>query len=502
LNETLVRVENVWKEFSSVPVLKNISIEIRKGEILGIIGENGAGKSTLMKILSGIYAATSGNIWFEGKKADIRDPISAKRIGISIIPQEFNLINDLAVYDNVFLGSEILRSNKLLNKTLMKARTTELLIQLGMTIAPEERIDKLSAAHKQMVEICKAIAFDTKLLIMDEPTTVLTQYEINILFALMRKLRDGGITIVYISHKLKEVKTICDRVIILRDGELIDDKPVADISPLQMAERMVGRELTKIFPAKNVPEENIVMEVKNLSVSGVLHDIGFSVRKGEILGFAGLVGAGRTEIAEALIGIRKKASGEVFVDGARVEVRRPEDAVNSGISYLSEDRQGSGVITGFTVTQNTTLVSLRRYSAAIFGFINGKKERESAAMYRQRFDIKTPSLDTRLENLSGGNQQKVSLSKSLDSLPRILIADEPTRGVDVLAKTEIYQQIHDLAGTGISCLFISSELEEIIGMCHRVLVMKDGAITGVLEGGKINEAEIMFLATGIREAEK
>jgi ribose transport system ATP-binding protein len=306
---------------------------------------------------------------------------------------------------------------------------------------------------------------------------------------------------VYISHKLKEVKTICDRVIILRDGELIDDKPVSGITPLQMAERMVGRELTKIFPAKNLPEEKTVFEVKNLSIPGVLTNIAFSLRKGEILGFAGLVGAGRTEIAEALIGIRRKSSGEISVEGRRVDIRRPEDAVRCGISYLSEDRQGSGIITGFTVTHNTTLVSLRRYSATPLGFINKKKERESTAAYRQKFDIKTPSLDTRLEDLSGGNQQKVSLSKSMDSAPRILIADEPTRGVDILAKTEIYRQIHDLMSTGISCIFISSELEEIIGMCHRVVVMKDGAITGILEGAKITEAEIMFLATGIREAE-
>jgi ribose transport system ATP-binding protein len=502
MSEALVRIENIWKKFSTVPVLKNISIEIRKGEILGIIGENGAGKSTLMKILSGIHTATSGNVWFEGKKIDIRDPIGAKRIGITIIPQEFNLIKDLTVYDNVFLGSELLRGARLLNKKLMKERTTDLLGQLEMKIAPDARIEKLSAAQKQMVEICKAIALETKLLIMDEPTTVLTQHEIGVLFSLMRRLREKGITIVYISHKLKEVKAICDRVIILRDGELIDDKPIIDITPHQMAERMVGRELTKVFPPKNVPEQETVLEVKHLSVPGVLRDIEFSLRKGEILGFAGLVGAGRTEIAEALIGIRKRSAGEVLVGGRRVDIRRPEDAVRCGIGYLSEDRQGSGIITGFTVTQNMTLVSLRRYSAAIFGLISGKKEHQSSAVYRQRFDIRTPTLDTRLEDLSGGNQQKVSLSKSIDSLPRILIADEPTRGVDVLAKTEIYQQIHDLMKTGISCIFISSELEEIIGMCHRVIVMKDGAITGILEADQINEAEIMYLATGIREAEK
>ncbi len=499
MNGTLVRTENIGKTFSSVPVLQNINIEIRRGEILGVIGENGAGKSTLMKILSGIYTPSSGSVLFEGKKVEIRKPIDAKRIGISIIPQEFNLINDLSVYDNIFLGSELLQRSHLLDKSLMKARTTELLKELEVTIPPDARIESLSAAQKQMVEICKALAFDSKLLIMDEPTTMLTQYEIEVLFRLMRRLRDRGMTIVYISHKLKEVKTICDRVLILRDGELIDDRPIAEITPPQMAERMVGRALNQVFPLKNRPQDKVVLEVKKVTLPGVLSDISFQVRQGEILGFAGLVGAGRTEIAETMIGIRRASAGEIAFEGRTIEIHRTEDAVRQGLSYLSEDRQGSGVITGFTVTQNTTLVSLPRYSAVAFGLIAKKKEKEAAGRYQKMFNIKTPSLETRLENLSGGNQQKVSLSKSIDTLPRILIADEPTRGIDVLAKTEIYQLIHSLAEQGIACLFISSELEEIIGMCHRVIVMKDGAITGILEGEQINEAEIMFYATGIRE---
>ena len=502
MSDTLLRTDAIDKEFSSVAVLKKVSIEIHRGEILGIIGENGAGKSTLMKILGGIYTPTAGSVWFDGRRVEIRRPADARRIGISLIPQEFNLVNDLTVYDNIFLGAELVQGSGLLDKALMKKRTTELLTGLRVTLPPEARIETLSAAQKQMVEICKAIAFDAKLLIMDEPTTVLTQHEIDVLFSLMRALRDRGMTIVYISHKLKEVKAICDRVVILRDGEIIDDRPISAITPLEMAERMVGRELTQIFPPKEPPQDAVVLEVKNLSVPGVLRDIGFTLRRGEILGLAGLVGAGRTEVAEALIGIRKRASGEILVEGIPVDIRAPIDAVRHGISYLSEDRQGSGVITGFTVTQNTTLVSLRRYSGAFMGLIDSRRERESTAEYRRRFNIKAPTLDTRLENLSGGNQQKVSLSKSIDTLPRILIADEPTRGVDVLARTEIYHLIHSLVGSGISCIFISSELEEIIGMCHRVIVMKDGAMTGTLEGASLTEAEIMYLATGIREMEK
>ncbi len=501
MNGTLVSIKGIHKSFSAVPVLHNIDLEIHRGEILGIIGENGAGKSTLMKILSGIHTPTSGSIFFEGRKVDIRRPIDAKRIGISLIPQEFNLVKDLSVYDNIFLGSELLQKSRLLHKSLMKARTSELLQALEITLPPEARIETLSAAQKQMVEICKALAFDSKLLIMDEPTSVLTQYEIEVLFSLMRKLRAQGMTIVYISHKLGEVKAVCDRVVVLRDGALIDDKPIGEITTLQMAERMVGRELNQIFPPKNIPDSKVVLEVKNLTVPGVISNINFQLRRGEILGFAGLVGAGRTEIAETLIGIRRASSGEIFFQGKKIEIRGPQEAVRHGLSYLSEDRQGSGIITGFTVTQNITLASLRRYSGHPLGFIAKKREREATAAYQRMFNIKIPSLNTRLENLSGGNQQKVSLSKSIDTLPAILIADEPTRGIDVLAKTEIYLLVHSLVEKGISCLFISSELEEIIGMCHRVVVMKDGMITGILEGESITETEIMFRATGIREVD-
>lgn len=500
MSAAILSTDRVTKEFSSVTVLKNITVEIHAGEILGVIGENGAGKSTLMKILSGVHTPTSGSLRFEGKTIEIRNPADARRIGISLIPQEFNLINDLTVYENIFLGSELRVRGGFLDKARMKARTKELLESLKVDISSEARIENLSAAQKQMVEICKALAFESKLLIMDEPTTVLTQYEIEVLFGLMRRLRDAGMTIVYISHKLREVKEICDRVLILRDGELIDDTPVAKISSTQMAERMVGRSLSQIFPPKNTPAQEIILEVKHLESPGILRDISFTVRKGEVLGFAGLVGAGRTEIAETLIGIRKRSAGEIILAGRPAEIRKPADAIQNGISYLSEDRQGSGIVAGFTVTQNTTLTSLHRYSTAVLGMINEKRERQASEEYKRRFTIKTPSLETRVENLSGGNQQKVSLAKSIDTLPRILIADEPTRGVDVLAKTEIYQLLHELVSGGISCIFISSELEEIIGMCHRVLVVKDGTITGVLEGDNIEEAQIMYHATGVGEA--
>jgi len=501
MNDVLLQTHAICKEFSGVPVLKNIDLDIVRGEVLGIIGENGAGKSTLMKILGGIYTPTSGSITFEGRPVTIREPADAKKLGISLIPQEFNLVNDLTVYDNIFLGSEIRQRSGLLDKKAMMARTRSLLDELEVNIRPDERIDRLSAAEKQMVEISKAVAMDARLLIMDEPTTVLTQYEIDILYRLMRRLKSQGVTIIYISHKLKEVKAICDRVMVLRDGEVICIEPIDRLSIYQMAERMVGRELSQIFPPKVPAGEEPVLTVRNLSVPGVLEDISFDLNRGEILGLAGLVGAGRTEVAETIMGIRKAETGALTLNGAPLAIRTPEDAVAAGINYLSEDRQGSGILTSFTVADNITLVSLRAYCDYVIDLINGKRQRAAAQQHVERFNIKTQSLETRLEFLSGGNQQKVSLAKSIDPQPTVLIADEPTRGVDVSAKQEIYRFIKSLADMGLSCIFISSEQEEIVGMCHRVLVMKDGRIMGTLAGDAISEAEIMFLATGVRETE-
>ncbi len=501
MRECLLKTQNICKEFSSVPVLTDITIEIIRGEILGIIGENGAGKSTLMKILSGIYTPTSGQIVFEEKSVFIEHPLAAKKLGISIIPQEFNLVNDLTVYDNIFLGSEIRKKNGLLHKKRMMERTKELLKELEVEIKPDEKIENLSTMQKQMVEICKAVSMDAKLLIMDEPTSALSSREIEILFRLMRRLKKQGTTIIYISHKLKEINTVCDRVMVLRDGELICTEVIKDITVLEMAQYMVGRELNQVFPEKMEPAAEVILEVQNLTVPGVLEDISFQLKKGEILGLAGLVGSGRTAVAETIMGIRKRSSGEIFRNGRRIFIWKPQDSVANGINYLSEDRQGTGILMNFSVTQNTTLVSLASYCKYFFQYILKKKEQEATLKHKERFKIKTQSLDTKLEYLSGGNQQKVSLAKSIDPAPEVLIANEPTRGVDVSAKQEIYRFINSLAEEGLSCIFISSEQEEIIGMCHRVVVMKDGRITGSLEGESINEEEIMFLATGIREGD-
>lgn len=494
MGEVLIETKGISKEFSGVRVLDNIDIGIERGEIFGIIGENGAGKSTLVKILSGIYTPTEGKIFFEGKEVEIKDPLHAKMIGISIIPQEFNLINELSVYENIFLGSEITRKG-FLNTREMKRRTISLLEELKKSIDPEEKIERLSVAQKQMVEIAKAIAYDSKLLIMDEPTTVLTLNEIEILFDLMRSLKERGVTIIYISHKLKEVRKICDRVMVLRDGQMISVSQTGEVDEEEMAKRMVGRELSQIFPDKVSPSDEVVFEVENLTINGLLENISFGLREGEILGFAGLVGAGRTELAEAIIGIRKRDSGKISIKGKPVEIKSPNDAVKNKIAYLSEDRQGSGILTSFDLIKNTTLISLPAYSKIL---INSKKEREKTKKYVDKFNIRAASLKTRLEFFSGGNQQKVSLAKSLDPEPEIFIFDEPTRGIDVNAKREIYRFMNELVKEGVSCILISSELEEIIGMCNRVVVMKEGRITGILEGEHINEEEIMLHATGLK----
>jgi len=501
MSSVLLRTEGIAKEFSSVRVLHGITVDIRSGEILGIIGENGAGKSTLIKILSGIYTPTEGRIILDGKEVAIRSPAQAKRAGINVIPQELNLVADLPVYANVFLGNELVSRAGLLQRQAMIRRTAELLASLEVDVNPEAHIATLSVAQKQMVEIAKALAFDARLLILDEPTTVLTRHEIDLLFQRMRALKAKGVTLVYISHKLREMKEIADRVMVLRDGKMVCVEEASDFAIEDMARRMVGRELSQMFPPRRTVGGETVLEARGLTVPGVVEDITFQLHRGEILGLAGLGGSGRTEVAETLLGVRRATRGAILVDGKPVTIRRPRDAVRVGIGYLSEDRHGSGILVQRDLPENVTLVSLARYLRGLgFRFIDWRRERAAAQRYVRQFSIRTPSLTTPLELLSGGNQQKVSLAKSLDPEPRFLIVDEPTRGIDVSAKGDIYRFLHDLADRGLAIVLISSELEEVIGMCSRVLVMKAGRIAGELQGDHVTEEEIMYLATGVKEA--
>ncbi len=489
---TLFKTVSIVKEFSGVRVLDGVDLEVRAGEIFGVIGENGAGKSTLLKIIGGVYRPTLGELYLDGERIEVKNPITAKRLGISMVPQEFNLIGGLKVFENVFLGNE-LRRGCFLDKAGMRRRAGDLLEELGSSVSPDDVVDSLSVARKQMVEAAKALAFDSRLLILDEPTTVLTKDEISVLFSRMRALAQRGVAILFISHKLGEVREICDRVMVLRDGEQISVDDTADIDEHEMARRMVGRELTRIFPEKAAPGRDPALELRGLSVPGAVRGVDLTLRRGEVLGIAGLMGSGQTELAEAVMGVLPH-SGDIAVFGKKADIRRPADAVALGIAYLSDDRQGKGIVLGFDIPSNITLISLKKYARLL---LDKGREKKTADAYVKRFGIRAASLGLDLRRLSGGNQQKVYLSKWMDTEPKVLILNEPTRGIDVNAKSEIYHFIRTLAESGIACLIISSELEEIMGLCPRVLVMREGGIVGELSGEDVNEETIMLHAAGL-----
>ncbi|MDR1251513.1 MAG: sugar ABC transporter ATP-binding protein [Treponema sp.] len=497
--DIILSIQGITKEFDGVKVLDNVSFDLRRGEIMGLIGENGAGKSTLIKIITGIYAPDAGSLTLNGSLVHIPDYITAKKLGISTVPQEFNLITTLAVYENIFLGNEFRLKSGLLDKPRMRELAAKQLEELKMPIGVNQLVSRLSVAEKQMVEISKALMLHSKMLIMDEPSTTLTGHEVETLFALMRDLKSQGVTIIFVSHKLGEIKAICDRVTVLRDGKLISVDEVSSVNEEDIARKMIGRtDFSQIFPSKiDRAADTTVLEVKGLSIKGLLKNVSFSLRKGEVLGFAGLVGSGRTELAEAVMGLRPISFGTISLEGrGGVQMKTPAAAVELGLGYLSEDRQGKGIVQGFNLPQNITLISLKEYCQG--PFIDKKAEAKKTEMYVKTFHIAAASQKMALRYLSGGNQQKVYLSRWLDTNPSILILDEPTRGIDVSAKHEIYEFIHQLASQGISCWVISSELEEIIGLCSRVYVMREGSVAGCLEGGHINEEEIMFHATGIK----
>jgi ribose transport system ATP-binding protein len=494
MGELLVEMTGISKSFPGVHALDDARFELRAGEVHALVGENGAGKSTLMKVLCGIYARDAGVIKVKGVEAYPANPKDAQNLGIAIIHQELNLMGHLTVAQNIFIGREPHRG-PLLDEKALRRQTLDLFEELHIHLDPGARVSKLAVAQQQMVEIAKALSFNSDVLIMDEPTAALTETEIDELFRITRLLRERGHGIVHISHRLEELKQISDRVTVMRDGRYISTVVTAETNIGQIISMMVGRTIFEATPElPEHPSEEVVLEVRNLNRGRQVRDVSFRLRRGEILGVAGLVGAGRTEVMRAIFAADRPESGTILVKGKPASIRTPQDAVGHGIAYLSEDRKRYGLALGMDVEVNTVLASLRRF-ANRFGWVRAAATRAQALKLVDQLAIKTPGIGQRVKNLSGGNQQKVVVAKWLTADTDILIFDEPTRGIDVGAKSEIYKLLNDLAREGKAVIMISSELPEILRMSHRILVMCEGRITGELSAAEATQERIMTLAT-------
>ena len=492
--ETILRMYGIQKYFPGVHALDNAQLEVREGEVMALIGENGAGKSTLMKILTGVYTKDEGTIELFGEKVEIHGPHDAQSKGISIVHQELNLMQDLTVAENIFIGREPMKGI-FVDKAEQNRMTDELLQSLHLNISAKTQVKRLTVAKQQMVEIAKALSFNnTKVLIMDEPSAALTESEIEDLFTFIRRLKATGVGIVYISHRMDELKQITDRITVMRDGQYVDTVDTATTTIDQVVQMMVGRVIYEEPKTKSsVPADApVVLEAEHL-VSDDVKDVSFQLRKGEILGFAGLMGAGRTETARLVCGADKRESGTIKVGGREINIRSPRDAVGAGIGYLSEDRKRYGLCLGLSVADNTAMASLDKLSGPVF--VNDRKITEEAKKHAEAVRTKTPSVRTLVRSLSGGNQQKVVLSKWLLRDCDILIFDEPTRGIDVGAKSEIYKLMNQLAAEGKSIIMISSELPELLRMSDRVVVMCEGRVTGELDIAEATQEKIMTYAT-------
>ncbi|GHF36653.1 ribose transport system ATP-binding protein [Deinococcus metalli] len=491
-----VRFEGISKAFGDVEVLHDVTFDVQPGSIHALLGENGAGKSTLMKVLAGYHAPSRGTVVLDGEPVTLRGGRDAEARGIVLIHQEFNLAEDLTVAQNIYLGHEL--GGALLDDAAMRRGAREALARLEVTLDPDVRVRDLAVPMKQLVEIARALSRRARVLIMDEPTAALTPHETATLFDLMRRLREGGVTILYISHKLDEVKAVTDRVTVLRDGRVVMSADTADLSTAQMANSMVGRELEAMYPPRMEPLAEELLHVEGLDVPGWAHDVTFTLRRGEVLGLAGLVGAGRTESIEGLLGLRPHHVRSVRVRGRPVRLRSPADGVQAGMVYLSEDRKGKGLHVDLALRPNLTLMTLEHYARPLLD-----TRAEDGALKRavQTFGIRAGRLDVPAGSLSGGNQQKLALAKILEVQPEVIILDEPTRGVDVGAKRDIYALVGDLARQGKGIIVISSELPELLGLCHRLLVMHEGRVVGDLDSGGLSEQDVIQYATGLRRRE-
>lgn len=493
MNEIIVSMENIGKSFPGVKALDNVRFELRSGEVMALLGENGAGKSTLMKILSGVYTRDEGKMTIFGKECGDLNPKLAQEVGVAIIHQELNMCRHLSVAENMFLGREKVKGMMLSNRE-MEAEAKRILDELKIELDPKQVVGDLPVSKQQMVEIAKALSTNAKILIMDEPTSSLTSKEIEDLFRIIKELKQKGCGIVYISHRLEELQHIVDRVTIMRDGQYITTMNYADTTLDEIIAHMVGREIKEKFPRVTCEKGKKIFEVKHLNAGRMVRDISFSVYEGEIVGFAGLMGAGRTETTRAIFGIDKAESGEIILDGKEVTINKPQDAIRAGIVLAPEDRKKDGLCTKLSIRHNIALPNLDLICNKL-GVVLSKKEEKICEEAVKNLRIKTPNVDINAGNLSGGNQQKVVVGKWLARNSRVVIFDEPTRGIDVAAKVEIYNLMNELKKQGIAVMFVSSEMPEVMGIADRIIVMCDGKITGEVMAKETTQNEILTLAT-------
>ncbi|MEI8201303.1 MAG: sugar ABC transporter ATP-binding protein [Eubacteriales bacterium] len=490
-NQYVLEMKNIVKTFPGVKALKGVDFSVGRGEVHALVGENGAGKSTLMKCLIGIHAPTSGEIYYKGELQTGKNTAEMLKTGISMIHQELNPVATRSIMENIWLGREPLNIFGLVDHKKMYEKTKEVLKVINLQEDPKTEMSKLTVAKMQMIEIAKAVSYNADLIIMDEPTSAITDREVNQLFTVIRKLRSEGRSIIYISHKLDEIFEITDKVTVMRDGEFIGTVDTKDLKIETMINMMVGRNVDDMFPKIDCPIGEVVLEVNHLASGKFFKDVSFTARKGEILGVAGLVGAGRTEIIETIFGIRRKDAGEILINGKKVNIRSSQEAIANGMALLTEDRRETGIFPMLSVSFNTMIANIKTYVGKTH-LLNKRAIISDCKQYAKAIQIKTPSLSQRVENLSGGNQQKVLIARWLLTSPQILFLDEPTRGIDVGAKAEIHKIITKLAGEGKTIIMISSEMPEVMGMSDRIMVVHDGKITGILENDKKLTQEILM----------
>ncbi|URG48991.1 ribose ABC transporter ATP-binding protein RbsA [Pectobacterium quasiaquaticum] len=492
--QPLLQLQGITKSFPGVKALSGAALNVYPGKVMALVGENGAGKSTMMKVLTGIYRKDAGSIHFLGKEVDFSGPKASQEAGIGIIHQELNLIPQLTIAENIFLGREFTNRFGRIDWNKMYAEADKLLKRLNLRYDSRRMVGDLSIGDQQMVEIAKVLSFESKVIIMDEPTDALTDTETASLFSVIKELQSQGCGIVYISHRLKEIFEICDDITVFRDGQFIGERPVSDLEEDTLIEMMVGRKLEDQYPRSNKVPGEVRLKVQNLSGPGV-DSVSFTVRKGEILGVAGLMGAGRTELMKIIYGALPRTGGNVTLDGRDVVTRKPQDGLANGIVYISEDRKRDGLVLGMSVKENMSLTALRYFSHA-GGRLKHAEEQLTVADFIRLFNVKTPSMEQPIGLLSGGNQQKVAIARGLMTRPNVLILDEPTRGVDVGAKKEIYQLINQFKEEGLSIILVSSEMPEVLGMSDRIIVMHEGRLSGDFPIEQATQEALMAAAVG------